>query len=63
MIRGESGNSTIEYLLMVSGVGVASAGAFTAGLKFILPQLLGRLCLAIDSASSAAATIGSCLGH
>ena len=48
MIQGKRGDSTIEYLLVLGVVGVASAGVFAAGLKVILTQLLGGLCLGID---------------
>jgi hypothetical protein len=60
-LRGDEAVDGFEHLLVVGTVVVVLVGGLILGFEQILPQVVGLACPAIDTASTPAATAGSCL--
>jgi hypothetical protein len=61
LTRDEAVNS-FEYLLVVGVVVVPFVAALIAGFALIIPEVVGYVCPAVDTAGPGVATVGSCLG-
>lgn len=62
LLADERAQDTFEYLLVVGAIVVAMAAALIAGLALLLPEVVGLVCPAVDTAASPVATFKSCLG-
>lgn len=62
LLRGETAQEAFEYLLVIGAVVVVMAAAIIAGLALLLPEIVGLVCPAVDTAADPAATFKSCLG-
>ena len=57
--RDESGQDLFEYVLLIGGVAVTMAVTLIVGFGFIVPEVLGTLCPAVDPLGGGGA--GDCL--
>jgi hypothetical protein len=62
LLADERAQDTFEYLLVVGAVVVAMAAALIAGFALLLPEVVGLVCPAVDTAANPVATFKSCLG-
>ena len=61
-LRGEQGQNSFEYVLVVGAIVVALASLLILGFSLLLPEVLGLLCPSVDTSADPSATFGSCLG-
>ncbi len=62
LLADRRAQDTFEYLLVIGAVVVAMAAALIAGFTLLLPEIVGVVCPAIDTAADPVATFKSCLG-
>jgi hypothetical protein len=62
LLADERAQDAFEYLLVVGAVVVAMAAALIAGFALLLPEVVGLVCPAVDTAANPVATFKSCLG-
>lgn len=60
--RDDRGVNSFEYLLVVGLVVGPVVAAFIAGVVLLIPEVVGYVCPAVDTAGPDVATVGSCLG-
>jgi len=51
--RQERGQGSIEYLLVIATVVVVMVGLMTVDFAAIMPQIVGLICPAVDTAAAA----------
>ena len=62
LLADRRAQDTFEYLLVIGTVVVGMAAAIIAGFTLLLPEIVGLLCPAVDTAADPIATFKSCLG-
>jgi Flp pilus assembly pilin Flp len=59
LVRDESAQDTIEYIVLAGTVAVAIAAALIVGFGFIIPEVLGTTCPSVDPLGSTGS--GDCI--
>lgn len=62
LVNDDNAVNSFEYLLVIGLVVVPFAAALIAGFMLVIPEVVGYICPAVDTAGPDAATRGSCLG-
>ena len=58
----QSAQDTFEYLLLAGAFVVPFAAALIGLAAFVIPEIAGHVCPAVDTAADPSPSVGSCLG-